>query len=69
MTDSGGLQKEAFVLGTPCVTLRDRTEWTETVEVGWNVLVDLDRSAALEAIERPPPDGQRPGCRKRRAGS
>ena len=60
LTDSGGVQKEAYLLETPCITLRDTTEWVETVTAGWNVLVDLDAEAALAALERPVPSGDRP---------
>ncbi|MBH8608659.1 non-hydrolyzing UDP-N-acetylglucosamine 2-epimerase [Thermoactinomyces sp. CICC 10521] len=51
LTDSGGVQKEAFFAKVPCITMRDETEWTETVELGANLLVGADQSKILDAVD------------------
>jgi UDP-GlcNAc3NAcA epimerase len=52
LTDSGGIQKEAHFLRVPCITLRDETEWVETVETGWNVLVGADATSIVDQANR-----------------
>jgi UDP-N-acetylglucosamine 2-epimerase len=60
LTDSGGMQKEAYLLGVRCITLREETEWVETVSSGWNKLVGVDQNVICTAVETWHPLGDRP---------
>jgi UDP-GlcNAc3NAcA epimerase len=60
VTDSGGVQKEAYWYGVPCVTVRTTTEWVETVEAGWNRLVEADADAIVAAVRAAAPRDERP---------
>ena len=53
LTDSGGVQKESYFHHTPCITMREETEWVETVEAGWNTIVGTDTARILQAIQSP----------------
>ena len=54
LTDSGGVQKEAYFHHTPCITLRDETEWVETVEAGWNQIAGYKKQDILHCLENEP---------------
>jgi UDP-N-acetylglucosamine 2-epimerase len=60
LTDSGGVQKEAYFAGKPCVTLRESTEWPETVEAGWNTLTGADPQKIMAGLSSGRPRGPRP---------
>lgn len=60
LTDSGGMQKEAYWLGVPCVILREETEWTETVDAGWNILTGADRTKIEECARTLVPPSAHP---------
>ncbi len=58
ITDSGGVQKEAYFLQVPCITLRENTEWVETVEDGWNVLAGTNKKRIIKAVNEFKPKGE-----------
>ena len=58
LTDSGGVQKEAYIFKVPCITLRENTEWVETIEDGWNVLVGADKERIVKRVNDFEPEGE-----------
>ena len=60
LTDSGGMQKEAYWLRVPCITLRDETEWLETVDAGWNILTGADEKNIINAVRHCTPPVEHP---------
>jgi UDP-GlcNAc3NAcA epimerase len=59
-TDSGGVQREAYLWGVPCITMREETEWIETVSTGWNTLVGVDAEKFRDALAKPLPESRPP---------
>ena len=62
LTDSGGIQKEAYMLKVPCITLRENTEWVETVKDGWNVLAGTNEEEILNSVKNFNPGGKQKKC-------
>ena len=58
LTDSGGMQKEAYFFKVPCITMRDSTEWTETVNDGWNILAGANKARIMNAAKNFSPKGK-----------
>ncbi len=58
LTDSGGIQKESYLLKVPCITLRDNSEWSETIEDGWNILTGADKEKIIDAMKYFNPEGK-----------